>query len=260
MAEPKIQDFLTVFQQRHLNALIRHFLAMASDYQKGEWENSIAKSGKFVEAVLKALWVHVGNAVPTGRTFKADTIINGLGALPFGSQDDTIRLLIPRACRFVYDVASNRGGRHDPGEVEPNELDAAAATANCSWILAEMIRYSQRGKLDSDATRRLVDSLIEKKYPLIERVDGRVYFHGERKSAPDVMLAALADRFPGRMSKDDLIKAAIRHRFSLQNARKAVTRILRFVDDDGTGQLRLLAPGLKKAEQIMKNMTLKKGS
>jgi hypothetical protein len=32
----------------------------------------------------------------------------------------------------------------------------------------------------------------------------------------------------------------------------AVQRISRFVDNDGKNQLRLLVPGLKKAEKIMK--------
>src|SRR5437870_345669 len=109
MAKNQAQTFLTAaFRRNHVDALLRHFSGMAREFQKGEWEDCIAKSGKFVEAALKALLVHVGSTLPGGRSFKADVLINGLGQLAPASHDDSIRLTIPRACRFVYDIASNR--------------------------------------------------------------------------------------------------------------------------------------------------------
>jgi CheY-like chemotaxis protein len=42
---------------------------------------------------------------------------------------DSVRLTIPRACRFIYEIASNRGARHDADEVAANEMDANAVTA-----------------------------------------------------------------------------------------------------------------------------------
>lgn len=226
---------------------------MVQEFQKEEWEDSIAKSGKFVEAVLKALFVHVGKTPPGGRSFKADVLINGLGQLAPGSYNDSIRLTIPRACRFVYDIASNRGGRHDPDEVDPNEMDANAAVINCSWILAEMIRFATKGTVDLSQAKNLVDSLMERKYPLIEEVEGRMYFHLKKKSALDVALLALARRYPRRMGKQDLVDTVKRNGFRGSNARMAVQRITRFVDNDGQDRLRLLATGLRKAEQIMKD-------
>ena len=241
---------LTSFAKKHVTGLMGHFLKMVDEFQRGEWEDAIAKSGKFVEASLKALFVHVGKTAPAGRGFKADAIINGLAQLP-ATVHDSIRLTIPRACRFVYDIASNRGGRHDPDEINPNEMDAIAAVTNCSWILAEMIRYAQKGAVDLDEAKNLVDTLVEKRYPLIEEVEGRVYFHYKDKSAVDVALMALAHRYPNRISKEDLSATVRRNGFKRRNAEVAVKRIARFVDDDGTGQLRLLATGLKKAEELM---------
>jgi hypothetical protein len=225
---------------------------MVSDFQTGKWEDSLAKVGKFVEAVLKALFVYVGEIPPPGRGFKADPIINALCQKPQGTYDDSVRLLIPRACRFIYDIVSNRGGRHDPEEINPNEIDASVSVSICSWILAEMIRLSQKGGVDVEAARTLVDSLTEKKYPFIEEINGRVYFHLTNKTATDVALLALAYHYPRRVSKQDLIDDIKRNRFSPTNARMAVQRISRFVDNDGKNQLRLLVPGLKKAEKIMK--------
>jgi hypothetical protein len=252
MDKQQIEPLLTPkFPKKHTSAGLDHFSAMASSFQAGDWERCIAKAGKFIEAALKALFVHVGQTPPKGKKFKVDTIINQLGQLPDGSFDDTIRITIPRGCRFVYDIASNRGARHDPDELDPNEMDASVVVPNCSWILGEMIRYAQKGSLDPAQARELVESLSARKYPLIEEVDGRVYFHHAKKSAPDVALLALAYRYPKRIKQDELIATIKRHGFKGNNARTALSRVRRFADDDGTGNLRLLAPGMEKAEHLM---------
>lgn len=252
MTKSNIEQLLTsVFPKKHVAAMLRHFERMSDDFQRGEWEDCLAKGGKFIEAALKALYVRAGKVVPTGKAFKADSIINSLAGLPVGSVDDTIRLTIPRACRFVYEVASNRGGRHDPAEIDPNEMDATVVVSVCSWIVAEMIRHAQHGAVDSSAVKEVVDSLVRKKYPLIEEVNGRMYFHLRKKSAPDVALLALACRYPKRIEKQELVETVKRNGFTDANARMAVKNIARFVDNDGKDRLRLLATGLQKAERIM---------
>jgi hypothetical protein len=133
-------------------------------------------------------------------------------------------------------------------------MDAHVSVVNCSWILAEMVRYSQRGTLKVQEAREIVESLVERKYPLIEEIDGRVYFHGGKKSAPAVALLALARRHPKRISVENLIAIIKRHGFTEPNARTAVKRIKKLVDDDGTDQLRLLAPGLQRADEILKSL------
>lgn len=252
MTRPRPEQLLTpVFPKKHVTALLKHFERMAEDFQRGEWEDCIAKSGKFVEAALKSLYVRAGQVVPSGKSFKADSIINGLSGLPAGSVDDTVRITIPRACRFTYEIASNRGGRHDPDEIDPNEMDANAVVMNCSWVLAEMIRHATKGAVDLKQAKDLVDSLVRRKYPLIEEVDGRMYFHIKNKSAPDVVLLALARRYPKRVEKQELVETVKRNGFSEKNARIAVRRSDRFVDNDGQDRLRLLNPGLREAEKIL---------
>src|ERR1035441_7829678 len=102
MPSDQIERLITpTFAKKHVSALLRHYKGMVNDFQASEWEDSLAKGGKFIEAVLKALWVHVGEPLPAGRAFKADPIINGLAQKAQAAYDDGIRLVIPRACRFV---------------------------------------------------------------------------------------------------------------------------------------------------------------
>ena len=67
----------------------------------------------------------------------------------------------------------------------------------------------------------------------------------------DVGLVILARRYPRRVSRDELVEAIRRNGFTLANAQVAAGRIARLADDDGTRQLRLLAPGLRRAEEII---------
>lgn len=238
---------------KHVDSLLRHFESAVDHFRSNKWEDCAAKAGKFVEATLKAL-AHIASvSAPSGRAFKVDTVVNLLRQTPAGSIDDAVRIIIPRCCTFIYEIASNRGGRHDPHEVNPNEMDAAAAVANISWVLAEMIRFAQKDAVDLAEAKQLVDSLTERKYPLIERVEGRFYFHKKNKSAVEVALVALDTRHPMRMSRRELIETVRRNGFTEENARMAVSRIAGLVDDDGSGRLRLLAPGRQKAEEIMRD-------
>lgn len=238
------------FDTKHVRAALEHFRKMVERFQVSSWEDSMGKASKFVEAVLKALFVHCGKTVPRSREFSVNKIIQELGQLNKTSCDDTVKLLIPRACRFVYDIASNRGGRHDPGEIDPNEMDASVSVSTCSWILAEMVRFSQRG-LAPEAAKALVEGLMERKYPLFEEIDGRVYFHGKDASARAIALAVLWRSYPKRTNKREVKRAILRHNVKEHNADVALGRIARLIDDDGTGNLRLLSPGLQEAERII---------
>jgi hypothetical protein len=233
---------------RHATAAVGHFRAAVLKYQERDWEVATAKAGKFVEAVLKALADHANVTPPKGRGFSVDAHINALAQAP--GADDTVRLTIPRACRFIYDVASNRGARHDPAEIDPNEMDATTTLNLSAWVLAELLRYSQRGG-DLAETAALVGALMQRRYPFIEEVDGRVYFHVPHASARDIALLTLWRRHPRRVSRQDLVEAAERHGFKPKNANMGVTRLGQTVDDDGQGRLRLLVPGMREADRLI---------
>jgi hypothetical protein len=240
------------FPARHVGPAVSHFTNAVADFGQGDWEETIAKAGKFVEAMLKAVATHCGITFESGRKFKADKLMNDLAQLPHGSFDDALRLLIPRACRVIYDIASNRGARHDPDEVNPNSMDANVVMPLASWILGEAIRYSQKGAVDPSEAELIVESLAQRRYPVVENIDGRFYLHATKKSAVEVALVVLAQQHPKRMGREELIAGVRRNGFSANNAQTAVTRISKFLDEDDNGELRLLQPGLQRAEEIIR--------
>jgi hypothetical protein len=161
----------------------------------------------------------------------------------------SLRLTIPRACRFVYEIASNRGARHDADEVAANEMDANAVLALCSWVLAEMVSYSQKG-MDLDEAKGAVDGLMRRKYPFMERIDGRIYVD-IAKSAREAALLILYGIYPKRMSQESLAKQVERHGYSKANASMGVKRIRNRVDNDDHGNLRLRNLGAREAESLI---------
>jgi hypothetical protein len=250
---PSLASLLTThFVAKHISSALAHYNNAVNDFANGDWEGCIAKLGKFVEALLKAIAVHCKVHFEVGRKFKADKLMTDLGQLPYGSFDDSLRLLMPRACRVVYDIASNRGARHDPDEVNPNSMDANIVMSVASWLLAEAIRFAQKGAVDPSSAELMVESLTERRYSVIEKIEGRVYLHAAKKSAVDVALVVLAQQHPKRMASADLVSAIKRNGFTQNNANLALSRISKYLDLDQTGQMRLLSPGLRRAEDIIR--------
>jgi hypothetical protein len=251
MPERTIDELLKdAFPAKHADAAARHFRAMVADYQKSEWADAAAKAGKFVEAVMKALWVKAGEAVPPARDFKVGVLTDRLQQKPAASAiADTIKLTIPRACRFAYEIASNRGARHDADEIDANEMDADVIVAVCSWILSEMVRFSQKG-LNLSHAKAIVEGLMRRKFPFTEEIDGRVYTE-IGSSAPETALGILFYIYPGRMPEADLIESLVRHGYKRHNATVAAQRIRPYVDRDGAGSVRLRNTGLRKAENLV---------
>lgn len=251
--QPSIASMLDArLPLKQVKALMEHFGTMIDQFQFGNWETATVRSGKFVESTLKTLWAHLGNPIPRAKEFTVDKMIRSLEQVPASKAGDTVRLTIPRACRFIYEIASNRGARHDCDEINPNQMDASVAVAVCSWIVAELVRFAQDGSVEPGEAAKIVVALTQKRYPPIEEVDGRTYFHLTGLSAREVALLALWKVHPGRMSTAELIAAAARHGSSMANAKMGVSRLRHKVtDDDGQGNLRLLAPGIEEAERLI---------
>jgi hypothetical protein len=244
-----VEEMLTdVLEAKHVKAAVRHFDELVTEFQLGKWEKSIAKGGKFIEAILKAVWVKAGETVPSGKAFKADTIMN---QLPHKTSlvDDSVRVTLPRVCRVIYDIASNRGGRHDPDEVDPNVMDATVVLANAQWILAELVRYSQKGATNADEAADQVDSLIKRRYPFFEDIDGHLY-SDIGKSARQVGLMILFYHAK-RMTRLELRESIVRHGYTEANANDAIKRLAGAMDDDGSGNVKLRLTGIREAEKLI---------
>jgi len=253
-SENQIKNLLgQKFEAKQVNSVIGHFISCIQKFEEGDWETSLAKAGKFIESVIKLLWVYGGKSLPAKQkdfkaTLFAQKIINQIDTTTI--PDDSIRLQIPRASIFVYDIASNRGGRHDSGEVNANEMDSSIILSMCSWILAELFRFSAKNLISIEGTKKVIDSLTERRYPIFEEIEGRIYVDNKKfKSAPECSLLILYKIYPKRISKNMLVDLLKRHNFR-QSAIK-FERLSSYIDIDGNGNILLRATGRRKAEEIL---------
>jgi hypothetical protein len=235
------------FPAIHVAAALSHYEAAIREYRAGDWETSMLKGGKFLEAVLKASLIHCGLSLPTARQFKVGKAIQDLGQT--NGYDDSVRLLIPRACAFVYDIVSNRGTRHDPDKINPNKMDASVVMPVVSWMLAEMIRFAS-GIATPTETLEQVENLTEKKYPHIEDIDGRLYVNMSGLSARQLGLLLLHAHYPHRVRRADLSATMQRHGIKSNTTSMALTSLEAVVDETEDGW-KLRASGREEAESLL---------
>jgi hypothetical protein len=236
---------------KHVEALLVHYDELLRKYKESNWESCLIKAGKFIEAVIKALYIYCGKTLPRPRKFKVSVCIEDMRNLS-GQFDDVVCILVPRACSFVYDVASNRGSRHDPSEIDSNEMDAAVCIEACSWILAELIRHADAGNVSPVEAMKLVQELTKKRYPHFEEIDGRVYVNMSGLSAKEIGLLLLYECYPSRISRQGLMELIWRNGVTKEAAAVATSRLVGFIDDrDGDWKLRSI--GRIQAEKILGN-------
>ncbi|MBP6012471.1 MAG: hypothetical protein KBA31_09615 [Alphaproteobacteria bacterium] len=241
----------TKFAQVHVTAILKHFADLQEKFVEEKWDAVCLKAGKFVEAVTKALMVHCGQNLPAARDFKAGNELRKLEQLPKGTHAETVRIVIPKACVFIYEVVNNRGGRHDPGDLDANPMDATAIVPLASWVLAEMVRYCD-GR-DTGEASDLIAELTQKIYPYFEEIDGRAYVNVRNLGGPDYALLLLYFRYPKRMTRRELVESIARHGVTENAAGMAITRMSDLLDDNESGLL-LRAVGRQKAEELLKRL------
>lgn len=252
MSEKKIKEILVgEFNVKHANACVAHYVEAIDKYRSEDWEGVAVKAGKFVEAVTKALMLFCKKTLPTARKFRAGQELKLLENAP--NTPEEIRIVIPKACVFIYEIANNRGGRHDAGDIDANSMDAGVIAPLMSWILAEMVRFCSAGG-DTKTAAALIDELTNKVYPYFEEIDGRPYVNIPGLKAPDYALLLLYQAYPKRLKRQDLVDAIKKH---LKRGKKsstadtAVHRLKDIVDDDGKGNWKLRGVGRQKAESLL---------
>lgn len=243
------------FKSKFVNNLIDNFYSAVQSFEALDDEKTILKSAKFIEALSKILLEYTNQYVPPKRSFKPIQILKSFARLPRGSHDDILRITIPRLSIFIYDVASNRGGRHDPFDIDVNKVDASFLLNGISWILAELVRYSFNGDITVEEAKFLVESIFKKRIRFFEEIDGRIYINLPKKlfkklSCRDIGVLILYYVYPKRIVKNTLSIQLKKHGFKKDNIVKSVQRLESLVDENENGLL-LRGIGRKEAETIL---------
>lgn len=210
-------EVMTYIGNNISNQVFEHYEAVKTSFRLQDWEKCLVRGGKFGEAVMKA--IHFIRTGKITEQISVDAEINEISKrtdLP-----ESIRLLIPRAVRVLYDHRSRRGGAH--GSFDPNVMDCTVVVHIADWIVGELVRLYC--KADPDRAMKFVIGITARTIPIVERIGEDYVVLQRRTSAHQEIAYILYSRYPNRTKNNQLIKWIPNHsaaniRSSLGNMRK----------------------------------------
>lgn len=172
MIEP--ENFLNNLPRVLRTELIDVYSKIVNNYVESRWEPSELNGGKFCEVIYSICKGALEDNFPA-KASKPSNMVEACKDLenipPDISRigDRSLRILIPRMLPALYEVRNNRGVGHVGGDVDPNYMDSTVVYSVSSWIMAEMVRIFH--SISVDDAQKIVDTLVERKLPLIWQVD-----------------------------------------------------------------------------------------
>lgn len=154
--------------------LIDSYRNIERNFIERRWEPSELNGGKFAEVVYTIVSGAVAASIPAKASKPknmADSCraLEGKPANPSLVGDKSLRVYIPRALVFLYDIRNQRGVGHIGGDVDPNAMDASVVVAVASWVMAELVRIFHG--VSTQEAQDTAAALVERKTPLIWEVD-----------------------------------------------------------------------------------------
>ncbi len=150
--------------------LIKEYNLIVQNYLEQRWTPSELSGGKFCEVVytiLKGFGTGTYNSIPSKPSNFVDACrrLENVTGIP-----RSFRILIPRMLPALYEIRNNRSVGHVGGDVDSNKMDAQAVIQISGWIMGELVRVYHN--IDIQTAQSIVDSLTERKLPLIWELDG----------------------------------------------------------------------------------------
>lgn len=223
-----------------VNEILEHYSMLKHCYLLQDWEKCLLRSGKFCEAVVKALhFLRTSNKIDKISVDKELKESTGHIKLP-----ESIRVIIPYAVRLIYAFRNRRGGAH--GSFNPNAMDCKVVVAVSDWVLAEFVRtYCTE---DVELSMKFVESISEKSMPFIEIIGDDYLVLKKGLSARKEIGFILYHRYPERTSVGQLRKWVFSHSASNISSSLANMRNAKIVHVNPEGYI-LTREGIKFMEK-----------
>jgi hypothetical protein len=169
-----------------------------------EFDTCGLRAGKFCEVMLRYLQQSLtGSHVAFGTKIPNFTDeCRNLERLPKAAGPESLRVLMPRALDFAYTLRNKRDIGHVGGDVEANEIDAAAAARLIDWCLSELVRVVH--PLSLEEAQDLLDAIAEREVALVWSVAGKRRVLNPRLSRSDQTLLLLYGELDSAVAVEDL--------------------------------------------------------
>ncbi|MBI4596410.1 MAG: hypothetical protein HY730_08555 [Candidatus Tectomicrobia bacterium] len=232
---------------RHIDAkivdeILVHHNALKIAVRMQDWEKCLLRGGKFGEAVMRAIhFIRTGQVTQQVHVESEISEVGKRSDLP-----ESIRLLIPRAVRLLYDLRSKRGGAH--GSFDPNAMDCAVVVAIADWTIGELVRVYCTA--DPERAMKFVAGITAKSIPIVERIEEDYVVLSKGASARQEIGFLLYSRYPERTTTAQLRKWTPNHSAANLSSSLANMRKAKLVHCNSDGAL-LTTAGIRAIEKEM---------
>lgn len=178
--------------------LLGAYLEIEQNFFIEKWKPSELDAGHFVETIRRIIeFEQTGTYTPFDKKL-SDFNDTALKSYENGSGDDSIRMLIPRILKAVYNIRNKRGIGHIK-DISANEMDATLILYNVKWVLAELTRRAS--KKSPEETQALINEVIERQVDLVWKGNGFKRILHEQIGAKESVLILLYDETPQTVEK-----------------------------------------------------------
>ena len=171
--ELALETALSSIPKRFRSRIIETYVGLKSAFAEGQYDACGVRAGKFCETMLRLLQDRLTAAsIPFGQKIpNLEKECAKLEQLPVASAPESLRVMIPRAISFLYTLRNKRGIAHVGGDVDANEIDAAACIRIADWCLCELIRVVHT--LSLEEAQALLDAIAVRQLPQVWTVVGK---------------------------------------------------------------------------------------
>lgn len=233
--------------------LLKAYRGLKTAILEGRFDACGLRAGRFCEVVLRFLQHELtGTFVPFGTKVQNFKIAaEALENAPATKGPDGLRILIPRALLFLYTLRNKRGIGHEGGDVDANEIDAAAAVKIADWCMCEIIRVYHA--LSLEEAQALCDAVMARQVPQVWNVFGKKRVLNTSLSYGEQTLLLLYSAPDLAVPVEDLV-AWTEHSNPTVFRRDVLSRLHkdRFIEWDQETQMVVIGPkGILRVEQSL---------
>src|SRR6266540_4097293 len=165
--EPTLETALSSIPAALRSRLLTRYRELKAAYVNGQYDACGLRAGRLCEVLLRVLQDELtGSHTPLGTKLDAfDKECLRLEKLPKTAGVEGLRVIMPRALNFLYTLRNKRGIGHEGGDVDANEIDAAAAVRVADWCISEVIRVVHAISLEE--AQALLDAIAEREVPQV---------------------------------------------------------------------------------------------
>jgi hypothetical protein len=200
-----LEEALATLPAALLTRIVDRYDSLKRAYANEQYDASGVRAGRFAEVMLRILQHELtGSYTPFGQRLRAfDQETTSLERLPKTAGPESLRIIMPRALLFLYTLRNKRGIGHEGGDVDANEIDAAACVRTADWCLSELIRVVHTVSLEE--AQALLDAIAEREIPHVWSIAGVKRVLDPKLSAREQVLVLLYSDPETAVPAEDLL-------------------------------------------------------